>query len=62
MSGVEAFEQRDEFRRLVGAAHLLAIKQRVLSSEMASARQIAERMRRTDEPAKLVSLFERLNA
>jgi phosphotransferase system enzyme I (PtsI) len=42
-------------------AHLLAIKQRVLSSEMASARQIAERMRRTDEPAKLVSLLERLN-
>ena len=42
-------------------AHLLAIKQRVLSSDLASARQIAERMRRTDEPAKLVSLLERLN-
>jgi len=42
-------------------AHLLAVKQRVLSSDMASARQIAERMRRTDEPAKLVSLLERLN-
>src|SRR5215471_1485540 len=42
-------------------AHLLAIKQRVLSSDMANARQIAERMRRTDEPAKLVSLLERLN-
>ena len=43
-------------------AHLLAIKQRVLSSDMTSARQIAGRMRRTDEPAKLVSLLERLNA
>jgi phosphotransferase system enzyme I (PtsI) len=43
-------------------AHLLAIKQRVLSSDMASSRQIAERMRRTDEPAKLVTLLERLNA
>jgi phosphotransferase system enzyme I (PtsI) len=43
-------------------AHLLGIKQRVLASNMASARQIVGRMRRTDEPAKLVSLLDRLNA
>jgi phosphoenolpyruvate-protein phosphotransferase (PTS system enzyme I) len=43
-------------------AHLLTIKQRVLSSDAASAKRIVDRMRRTDEPAKLVSLLEKLNA
>jgi phosphotransferase system enzyme I (PtsI) len=43
-------------------AHLLAIKQRVLSSDVPGARRVVDRMRRIDEPAKLVSLLERLNA
>jgi len=43
-------------------AHLLTIKQRVLSSDVPSARRVVDRMRRIDEPAKLVSLLERLNA
>jgi phosphotransferase system enzyme I (PtsI) len=42
-------------------AHLLAIKQRVLASDAESAKRIVDRMRRTDEPAKLVSLLEKLN-
>ena len=43
-------------------AHLLAIKQRVLASDAAASRRIVDRMRRIDEPAKLTSLLERLNA
>jgi phosphotransferase system enzyme I (PtsI) len=43
-------------------AHLLAIKQRVLASDSAGAKRLVERMRRTDEPEKLVSLLEKLNA
>ncbi|HTS22427.1 MAG TPA: phosphoenolpyruvate--protein phosphotransferase [Casimicrobiaceae bacterium] len=43
-------------------AHVLAVKQRVLTSELAAARAIVARMRRTDEPAKLVALLARLNA
>ncbi|HEX7270846.1 MAG TPA: phosphoenolpyruvate--protein phosphotransferase [Casimicrobiaceae bacterium] len=43
-------------------AHLLSIKQRVLGSDAAVAKRIVDRMRRSDEPAKLASLLERLNA
>ena len=43
-------------------AHLLAIKQRVLSSDTVGAKRIVDRMRRTDEPEKLAGLLERLNA
>jgi len=43
-------------------AHLLSIKQRVLASDIGVAKPIVGRMRRTDEPAKLVALLEKLNA
>jgi len=43
-------------------AHLLGIKQRVLQSEFAAARPLVERIRRTDEPYKLLALIDRLNA
>jgi phosphotransferase system enzyme I (PtsI) len=42
-------------------AHLLAVKQRVLGSDAGAAKLIVERMRRTDEPAKLAALLEKLN-
>ena len=42
-------------------AHLLAVKQRVLGSDAGAAKAIVERMRRTDEPAKLAALLEKLN-
>jgi phosphotransferase system enzyme I (PtsI) len=43
-------------------AHLLTIKQRVLSSNAVGAKQLADRMRRTDEPEKLAALLDKLNA
>jgi phosphotransferase system enzyme I (PtsI) len=43
-------------------AHLLTIKQRVLASDIGRAKPIVARMRRADEPAKLVALLEKLNA
>ena len=43
-------------------AHLLTIKQRVLGSDIGVAKPFVQRMRRTDEPMKLVALLERLNA
>jgi phosphoenolpyruvate-protein phosphotransferase (PTS system enzyme I) len=43
-------------------AHLLTIKQRVLTSEVAALMQFVARMRRTDDPAKLVALLDKLNA
>jgi len=43
-------------------AHLLTIKQRVLGSDAVMAKRIVDRMRRSDEPEKLASLLERLNA
>jgi len=43
-------------------AHLLSVKQRVLTSEVATARIVAERMRRVDDPARLVALLDKLNA
>ncbi len=43
-------------------AHLLTIKQRVLTTEVAALTQFVGRMRRTDDPAKLVALLDKLNA
>src|SRR5436305_9603969 len=43
-------------------AHLLDVKQRVLQSELSAVMPIVERMRRTDEPARLFALLDRLNA
>jgi len=42
-------------------AHLLAIKQRVLTSDMGEAKVLLARMRRTDEPVKLTALLSKLN-
>jgi phosphotransferase system enzyme I (PtsI) len=43
-------------------AHLLTVKQRVIASDTGLAKPIVERMRRTDEPAKLNALLQKLNA
>jgi phosphotransferase system enzyme I (PtsI) len=43
-------------------AHLLAIKQRVLTSDLAEAKAFVARIRRTDEPVKLTGLVSKLNA
>jgi phosphotransferase system enzyme I (PtsI) len=43
-------------------AHLLAVKQRVLQSEYAGAKAMAERMRRAVEPQKVLALLDRINA
>ncbi len=43
-------------------AHLLTVKQRVLTSDIEEARPIVARMKRSDDPAKLAGLLERLNA
>jgi phosphotransferase system enzyme I (PtsI) len=43
-------------------SHLLTVKRRVLASDIRVAKPIVARMRRTDEPAKLVALLEKLNA
>ena len=43
-------------------AHLLQIKQQVLRTDLDEVTQIATRMLKTDEPDKLVSLLERMNA
>jgi phosphotransferase system enzyme I (PtsI) len=43
-------------------AHLLTVKQRVLTSDVGEARGFVERMRRSDEPAKLIALLGKLNA
>jgi len=43
-------------------AHLLTIKQRVLTTKVAALTPFVARMRRTDDPAKLVALLDRLNA
>ena len=42
-------------------AYLLAIKQRVLTSDLAEAKAFVARMRRTDEPVKLTALVSKLN-
>jgi phosphotransferase system enzyme I (PtsI) len=43
-------------------AHLLTVKQRVIATDTGLAKPIVERMRRTDEPARLNALLEKLNA
>ena len=43
-------------------AHVPAVKQRVLTSDVAAVRPIVDRMRRTDSPANLAALLDRLNA
>jgi hypothetical protein len=43
-------------------AHLLSIKQRVLTSEFTTAKAVTDRMRRVDDPARLVALLDKLNA
>ena len=43
-------------------AHVLAVKQRVLTSDIPAIDAIASRMRRTDDPAKLDALLDKLNA
>ncbi|HUH93691.1 MAG TPA: phosphoenolpyruvate--protein phosphotransferase [Casimicrobiaceae bacterium] len=43
-------------------AHLLSVKQRVLKSDMRSAKALVARMRSIDEPAKLSALLDKLNA
>ncbi|MDE2358434.1 MAG: phosphoenolpyruvate--protein phosphotransferase [Betaproteobacteria bacterium] len=43
-------------------SHLLRVKQRVLQSDVAAGMAVIERIRRADDPAKLVALLDRLNA
>jgi len=43
-------------------AHLLTIKQRVLTTDVAAANPLIARMRRTDDPARLVALLDKINA
>jgi phosphotransferase system enzyme I (PtsI) len=43
-------------------AHLLTIKQRVLTTEVARGMPIVARMRRADDPARLLALLDKLNA
>ena len=43
-------------------AHLLTIKQRVLTTNVAEIEAIVDRMRRTDDPARVAALLEKLNA
>jgi len=43
-------------------AHLLSVKQRVLTTEVASAKPVVDRMRRQDDPQKLAALLDKLNA
>jgi phosphotransferase system enzyme I (PtsI) len=42
-------------------SHLLAVKQRVLQTDVTAGAPIIERIRRVDEPDKLMALLERLN-
>jgi phosphotransferase system enzyme I (PtsI) len=43
-------------------AHLLTVKQRVLTSEVAATKAIVERIRRADDPVRIAGLIEKLNA
>ena len=43
-------------------AHLLNVKQRVLQSDVSAAKPIVDRIRRADEPRKVLALIEKLNA
>jgi phosphotransferase system enzyme I (PtsI) len=42
-------------------AHILTVKQRVLTSEVAAIRPVVDRMRRADDPARIVALLDRIN-
>jgi phosphotransferase system enzyme I (PtsI) len=42
-------------------SHLLSVKQRVLTSELAAVKPIVDRMRRADDPARIAALLEKLN-
>jgi len=42
-------------------AHLLTVKQRILQSDCASAKSFVDRIRRADDPRKLLGLVDRLN-
>jgi len=42
-------------------AHLLAVKQRVLTTDVPELKRIVGRMRRTDDPARLAALLDKLN-
>ncbi len=43
-------------------AHLLGVKQRVLQSDYGAAKLVVDRLRRVDEPQKLLGMLDRLNA
>jgi phosphotransferase system enzyme I (PtsI) len=43
-------------------AHILAVKQRVLMTEVAPIRALVERMRRSDDPTRVAGLLDKLNA
>jgi len=43
-------------------AHLLEVKQRVLTSEVAAAKPIVDRIRRAESPNKISLLVDKLNA
>ena len=43
-------------------AHVLSVKQRVLTSGLQTAKAIVARMRNVDEPSKLAALLAKLNA
>ncbi|MGA8033580.1 MAG: phosphoenolpyruvate--protein phosphotransferase [Casimicrobiaceae bacterium] len=43
-------------------SHLLRVKQKVLQTDVAAGAALVERIRRADDPAKLVALLDRLNA
>ena len=43
-------------------SHLLGVKQRVLQSDVAASQALVDRIRRAEEPDKLVALIEKLNA
>jgi phosphotransferase system enzyme I (PtsI) len=42
-------------------AHVLTVKQRVLTSDVTASKPLIARMRRTDDPAKLIALLDRIN-
>ena len=43
-------------------AHLLTVKQRVLTTEVAAAKSLIDRIRRADSPSKIAALVDKLNA
>jgi phosphotransferase system enzyme I (PtsI) len=42
-------------------AHILAVKQRVLTTDVAEIKALVERMRRSDEPARIMALLDKVN-